>query len=117
MVLFVPNPIKNSKNLIGFMAVTKPYIPFQSDPKHVAKERNKAKEMRQSQWWKQKLALGMCYYCGQKFSKEELSMDHITPIARGGKTSKGNVVTSCKPCNSKKRALTPAEMILEGLKK
>ena len=36
-------------------------------------------------------------------------MDHIVPIARGGKSTKGNVVTSCKACNSKKKQLLPME--------
>lgn len=83
--------------------------------KEIKKERNKAKEMRKSPWWKQKLAQGICYYCEQKFSAQELTMDHIVPVARGGKTSKGNVVTSCKECNNEKSYKTPAELLLENM--
>ena len=36
-------------------------------------------------------------------------MDHIVPVIRGGKSSKGNVVPSCKECNNKKKHLLPIE--------
>ena len=39
-------------------------------------------------------------------------MDHIVPVARGGRSTKGNVATACKECNTKKSLLTPAEMLL-----
>lgn len=42
-------------------------------------------------------------------------MDHKIPIARGGKSNKGNVVVCCKACNNEKKYLTPAELALEGL--
>jgi hypothetical protein len=35
----------------------------------------------------------------------ELTMDHVVPLARGGKSTKGNVVPACKPCNNKKKQL------------
>jgi len=42
-------------------------------------------------------------------------VDHIVPLSRGGKTSKGNVAPCCKDCNNKKKYLTPAEIILHEL--
>lgn len=75
----------------------------------VRKEREKARALRKTRWWWQKLARGLCYYCGGKFSPSELTMDHIVPLARGGKTTKGNVVTACKECNHKKKYLLPME--------
>ncbi len=36
-------------------------------------------------------------------------MDHIVPIARGGKSTKGNIVPACKDCNNKKKQLLPME--------
>ena len=89
------------------------YVP--ASPEHIHRERAKARELRSSQWWKQKLAKGICYHCGKSFSKEELTMDHLIPVGRGGKTTKGNVVVSCKACNSRKKHLTPAEIRLEEL--
>jgi 5-methylcytosine-specific restriction endonuclease McrA len=60
----------------------------------------------------QKVQEGVCHYCGGKFTPEEITMDHIVPVSRGGKSVKGNIVAACKPCNSKKKYYTPAEIIL-----
>lgn len=81
---------------------------------HIAREKAKAREMRQSQWWRQQLGLGVCYHCQEKYSRYELTMDHLIPLARGGKTTKKNVVVSCKTCNSKKGYRTRAELALCG---
>ena len=88
------------------------WIDIQSDPKQVKKEREKARELRNSDWWKNLLARGECYYCHGKFAAEDLTMDHIVPVARGGKSTRGNIVACCKECNNRKKYLTPAEMIM-----
>lgn len=75
----------------------------------IKKEKRKARELRKTQWWKRKRSEGKCYYCGRKAASSELTMDHIVPIIRGGKTVKNNVVTACKECNNKKRYLLPIE--------
>jgi 5-methylcytosine-specific restriction endonuclease McrA len=36
-------------------------------------------------------------------------MDHIVPIVRGGKSTRGNVVPACKECNSRKKHMLPIE--------
>lgn len=79
---------------------------------HAAKERAKAKELRKSLWWRQQLGQGVCYHCSDRFSREQLTMDHLIPIARGGRTTKKNVVVACKQCNSQKKNLTVAEIRL-----
>ena len=79
-----------------------------------SKEKEKARQLRKSQWWQAKLNKGICHYCGEKFSKEELTMDHMLPIARGGKSTKGNLVVACKTCNNEKKYLTPVELILQN---
>jgi len=48
----------------------------------------------------------VCGYCG---SKETLTIDHILPVSRGGKSTFENCVTACKKCNSKKGDCTPSE--------
>jgi 5-methylcytosine-specific restriction protein A len=70
-----------------------------ADQAHIKRERAKARELRDSQWWKNQIGPGICYHCGKKFPKSQLTMDHLTPLARGGKTTKSNVVPSCKACN------------------
>jgi 5-methylcytosine-specific restriction endonuclease McrA len=93
------------------------WIDIQKDDKHVSKERRKAREMRKTEWWRQQLQKGICHYCGGKFPPEELTMDHIVPLARGGKSTKGNIVACCKECNNDKKYLTPAEMIMKRLER
>ncbi len=39
-------------------------------------------------------------------------MDHKVPIARGGRSTKSNVVVCCKNCNSEKQAQTVVEKLL-----
>ncbi len=91
------------------------WIDIPSDKQHVAREKAKAREMRNSQWWKNLIAKGSCHYCGKSFSAGDLTMDHIVPLSRGGKSTKGNIVPCCKNCNSEKKYLTPADMILQKL--
>lgn len=92
------------------------WIHIEKDQKHIAREKLKAQEMRKSQWWKSKISQGICYYCGATFLPDELTMDHMVPLARGGRSTKGNVVPCCKECNNKKKYLTPAEIVLNKLK-
>jgi 5-methylcytosine-specific restriction protein A len=80
-----------------------------ADTEHVKREKAKARELRVSQWWKRKRSPGLCHYCGKKFKPTELTMDHIIPIVRGGRTTHGNVVPACKDCNNKKKYLLPLE--------
>jgi 5-methylcytosine-specific restriction enzyme A len=95
-----------------------PFISDVSD-EAIRKEKAKAQTLRKSQWWKRKCSEGLCYFCGRKVLPKELTMDHIVPIIRGGKTSKGNIVTACKECNSKKKYLLPIEWeeYVQGLQK
>lgn len=48
----------------------------------------------------------MCQYCG---SRDNLTLDHVQPVSRGGKSHWKNVVTACYRCNSKKGNKTPEE--------
>jgi 5-methylcytosine-specific restriction endonuclease McrA len=75
----------------------------------IRRERRKARELRASQWWKRKRAAGVCHHCGASFPPKELTMDHLVPLIRGGKSSKGNVVPSCKQCNSERKHRLPFE--------
>ena len=55
-----------------------------------------------------------CVYCGGVFAAEELSLDHVQPRMRGGDNSEGNLVTACKPDNTRKGAM-PAWAFLAEL--
>jgi hypothetical protein len=47
--------------------------------KEIKKEKQKARDLRKTQWWKHKRAEGKCYYCGGEIPPKELTMDHIVP--------------------------------------
>jgi 5-methylcytosine-specific restriction endonuclease McrA len=55
-----------------------------------------------------------CQYCGKRFPSSELSLDHVVPVSRGGRSSWENVVCACLPCNVKKgnKLLTECHMQL-----
>lgn len=58
-----------------------------------------------------------CQYCAQKFQTEELTFDHVKPVAQGGTKTWENIVTACVPCNSKKEGRTPEQAGMKLLKK
>jgi len=72
-------------------------------------ERSKARELRRSRWWQQKTSTGTCWYCGEKVGFKNLTMDHVIPLARGGRSTKDNLVPCCKECNIKKKSSLPVE--------
>ena len=88
------------------------WVEFEADAEHVRREREKARALRETAWWRRRIQRGICAYCGAGFPARDLTMDHVVPIARGGRSVKGNVVASCKPCNTAKKLLTPAERLL-----
>ena len=51
-----------------------------------------------------------CVYCG---ASEEIEVDHLIPIVKGGRHSEGNLQPLCKACNNEKRAKLWIEFIAE----
>ena len=43
-----------------------------------------------------------CSFCNIRHSPRSSTVDHVIPKARGGKSTWENLVTACKPCNSRK---------------
>ncbi len=77
-------------------------------------EKAKAKKLRDSTWWKNLIhTKPSCYYCQRPMQSFEVTMDHIVPLSRGGKSSKGNIVACCKECNSEKKYMTAGEFLLK----
>ena len=85
-----------------------PFISYVTE-EEIRRERAKARELRKTQWWKRKCAAGICHYCKKKVNPRDMTMDHIVPVIRGGKSTKGNLVPVCKECNDKKKYLMPIE--------
>jgi 5-methylcytosine-specific restriction enzyme A len=83
--------------------------------RHIRVERERGKKLRKSPWWKAKIQKGICHFCRQHVGADFLTMDHVVPLARGGKSTRGNVVPACQTCNRHKQLGTPAETILNHL--
>lgn len=49
-----------------------------------------------------------CQYCG--LTKSTLTVDHVIPRSRGGKSEWDNIVASCAPCNRRKGNRLPREI-------
>ena len=86
-----------------------------TDPKRIKVEREKARELRASAWWREKIQKGICHYCEKKVNAKELTMDHLVPLARGGLSVKNNLVPACKECNAKKKLHTPVDLLFQQL--
>ena len=82
---------------------------------HIRAERERARKLRKTRWWATVMSKGICHYCQHTFSPADLTMDHVVPIARGGKSNRGNAVPACRTCNQKKQLDTPAEALLKTL--
>lgn len=51
----------------------------------------------------------LCLYCGQRFSRSQLTRDHVVPLSRGGADCWENVVSACGHCNARKADRSPAQ--------
>jgi len=65
--------------------MTEYYAPV--DPDELRRQRAKARELRASQWWKRRIADGVCYYCHRRVGAKTLTMDHLVPLGRGGRNT------------------------------
>lgn len=50
----------------------------------------------------------VCQYCGERGKR--LTIDHVVPRSKGGKTTFENCVASCQECNHKKKNRLPSEV-------
>ncbi|MFL5302662.1 MAG: HNH endonuclease [Anaeromyxobacteraceae bacterium] len=57
-----------------------------------------------------------CQYCGRRYHRADLNLDHVIPRSRGGSTTWENVVCSCVTCNLRKGGRTPAEAHMQLLR-
>ena len=56
-----------------------------------------------------------CCYCGKKPGIRELTIDHVVPRSKGGKSEWTNCVLACTDCNRKKDDSSPQEAGLKML--
>jgi 5-methylcytosine-specific restriction endonuclease McrA len=51
----------------------------------------------------------VCQYCGKRFPRPELNLDHVIPRSQGGQSTWENIVCSCHACNRLKGGRTPRQ--------
>lgn len=56
----------------------------------------------------------ICQYCG---ANKDLTLDHLIPKSKGGKSTWTNLVTACKTCNSRKGDYNPEDVGMVLLRK
>ena len=91
------------------------WLDLNPGPAHGTRARGKARALRKTDWWRAQIAAGVCHYCHKKVGAANLTLDHVVPVARGGRSTRGNCVPCCAACNASKKAYTPAEQILDQL--
>lgn len=52
---------------------------------------------------------GRCYYCDKYLEYTQATLDHLTPLARGGADAPFNIVVACLACNQDKAEKTLEE--------
>lgn len=50
-----------------------------------------------------------CVYCGTSIECNAATLDHVVPVARGGRHEAGNLVVACKACNQLKGGMLPLQ--------
>jgi len=61
-----------------------------------------AKEVKFTRYNVYKRDKNTCQYCGRHFDTKDLTIDHVVPLSRGGRTTWTNVVCACVECNRRK---------------
>jgi len=75
------------------------------DDDTLRREKARARQLRQTPWWRRRIATGACHYCRRVVGVKALTLDHVVPLVRGGRSIRANMVPACKDCNSKKQSL------------
>ena len=50
-----------------------------------------------------------CQYCNSHHATQDLTFDHVIPVAQGGRKSWDNIVAACVTCNRRKGGRTPTQ--------
>ena len=75
------------------------------DDDTLRREKARARELRQTAWWRRRVAPGLCHYCRRAVGAKALTLDHVVPLVRGGRSIRANMVPACKDCNTRKQSL------------
>jgi len=75
------------------------------DDDTLRREKARARELRQTSWWRRRISTGRCHYCARDVGAKALTVDHVVPLVRGGRSIRANMVPACRECNHKKQSL------------
>jgi 5-methylcytosine-specific restriction protein A len=75
------------------------------DDDTLRREKARARALRRTPWWRRRIAAGRCHYCQREVGAKALTLDHVVPLVRGGRSIRANMVAACKECNNKKQSL------------
>ena len=84
------------------MTAAERFVP-EGDAAAARREKAIARELRQTGWWKRRIADGRCHYCRREVGARGLTLDHVVPLIRGGRSIRGNVVPAGKDCHTAKQ--------------
>lgn len=76
-----------------------------------AKKKNTPSDMGMEDWDLLRKVFPGCAYCGS--TPKLVDLDHVVPIHRGGYNVVGNIVPTCRICNSHKGCQDPREFAVE----
>ena len=80
-----------------------------SSDEHIAREKDRGRDLRGSQWWKNRLGQGRCHYCGLTVPPRQLTMDHVVPAARTA--TRQNAIYSPSSGTSTSPAYAPVDYL------
>lgn len=108
MVLVGRATLVESRSDVNVRSATKSYpVPSViSINRYVNKSRISLRVTRKNLFWRDNYT---CQYCRLRFSKSELTIDHVTPKSAGGPKTWENIVAACRKCNQKKGSKLPRE--------
>lgn len=56
-----------------------------------------------------------CRYCGASSPEVKLTIDHVVPVALGGRDDPANLVTACATCNAGKTSMAPGQALVDDV--
>ncbi len=54
-----------------------------------------------------------CQHCRKQLTRFTATLDHVTPVSRGGDNGFNNIITACRECNSKKNVRPLGDFIAD----
>jgi hypothetical protein len=79
---------------------------FMGEGVTIRREKDQRKSRASSEWKAIRLEIAardglVCHYCAATVKPSNFTVDHITPVIKGGTDDLSNLVACCRSCNSK----------------